>query len=1042
MSAEDLSAGNALIRLAIARPVTVIVGVVLVVFFGLLAIAGLPIQLTPDISTPSLTVTTQWPGASPVEIETEILDEQEDVLKSVPGLVSLRSEAKADEGTVTLELEVGTPLEEALVRVSNRLAQVPDYPAAAREPVVATADAAGPPLAVITIRSPTGADVAPWRTWVEQRVLPRLERVPGVASIRVRGGQDTVVYVDFDVAALAARRLTVAGVAARISSELRDVSAGDLSLGKRRYLVRTPVAPDAIADLEGLVLGAGPDGTPILLRDVAEVGPGLRKPAALAFSDDRPSMVLLLWRESGTNVLEVSEEIRATVERLQQEELGPEGLEIELISDQTGYIEGALELVRQNLLVGGLLAVAVLLVFLRSVAASGVVAVSIPVCVFGTALGMAVMGRSVNVVSLAGMAFAVGMVVDNSIVVLESIDTWRSRVGTASQAALKGVGEVWGAILASTATTAAVFLPVIGWQDEVGELLRDVAVAISFSVIASLFVAVLVVPSLAARVLPPRPPAAGPAATPTGLRAAIAGQVRALARSVPRSLGVVLGTLAGSAVVASALMPPMEYLPTGNRNLVFGILTPPPGYALEELRAIGERVQARAAAHRGHEIDGQPAIERSFFVGDPSQVFMGAVGEDPDRVAELVPLYRSLQAEIPGSFAYATQASLFASRLGGARAVEVEIGGPDLDALLDTGGELMSAIEAALPGSQVRPIPSLDPGAPEIHAVPRRDESAGLTVGGAELGLTVDALVDGAIVGEFGREGEPKVDVVLRATGRGRPAIADPEDLRNAPVATPRGAVVPLGTLARVEERLGPARIQRIERRRALTLQVAPPPELALETAMQRIRDEVVGPAHAAGEIPAGVDVVLSGTASKLEHAQTRFAGVLALALVISFLLLAALFEDFWAPIAVLTTIPLAAAGGFLGLRLVDIFLAPQPLDLMTALGFLILIGVVVNNAILVVDGALVRLREGGVLEEAVAGAVAGRVRPILMTTLTSLAGLAPMVAFPGSGSELYRGVGAIVLGGLCVSTALTLWVIPCVFSLLWRLRARIGRRA
>jgi HAE1 family hydrophobic/amphiphilic exporter-1 len=415
---------------------------------------------------------------------------------------------------------------------------------------------------------------------------------------------------------------------------------------------------------------------------------------------------------------------------------------------------------------------------------------------------------------------------------------------------------------------------------------------------------------------------------------------------------------------------------------------------------------------------------------------MGAVAEDAQQVPGLIPFYRGMQAEVPGAFGFATQASLFASRIGGSRAVEVEIAGRDLAGSIGTGIKLMGAIGEKIPGAQIRPIPSLDLGAPEIHAVPRRDESAGLAMGGAELGLTVDALVDGAIVGEFGREGEPKIDVVLRAKMRAG-QIEDPEGLANAPVATPSGQVVPLGTLARIEERVGPTRIQRIERRRALILQVQPPPEVALEAAMGTIRTDVVAPMQASGEIPEEQDITLSGTASKLELAQRQFGRVLLLAVVISFLLLAALFEDFLAPIAVLVTVPLAAAGGLLGLRLVDAYLGPQPLDLMTALGFLILIGVVVNNAILVVDGALARLRDGLSLDDAVPEAVGARVRPIFMSTLTSLAGLLPMVLFPGSGSELYRGVGSVVLGGLALATLLTIFVVPCLFSLLWRLRGR-----
>ena len=308
-------------------------------------------------------------------------------------------------------------------------------------------------------------------------------------------------------------------------------------------------------------------------------------------------------------------------------------------------------------------------------------------------------------------------------------------------------------------------------------------------------------------------------------------------------------------------------------------------------------------------------------------------------------------------------------------------------------------------------------------------------MGGAELGLVVDALIDGAIIGEYTPKGSPKLDVVLRAVTEGDQLLADAPALLSAPVATPSGRVVPLGALAEIEERLGPSVIRHLERRRAITLNVSPPEDLALEDASDTIRNEVIGSLEAEGAVPPGVEFGLSGAAGKLEVAQKQFGNILLLALIICFLLIAALFEDFVSPLAVLMSVPLAAAGGAGGLWLVNALLGKQPLDLMTALGFLILIGVVVNNAILVVDGSLTRLRAGSTLSEAVPLAVEARVRPIFMTTATSLAGLLPMVVFSGSGSELYRGVGAIVLGGLLLSTVLTLFVVPSAFTLLWRLR-------
>lgn len=1023
----------------IRRPVTVLVGVILTVMFGVLALDRLPIQLTPDIAVPTLSVQTTWPGASPQEVESEILEPQEQALKSLTGLVRMESEARLERGSVTLELEVGTSIEESLVRVTNLLSQVPQYPEAARQPVISAADSAGPPLAVITVTRDDRQDAGQYRTWLEERVQPRLERIEGVAQVLLIGGRDREVEVEFDQAALASRHLTISHVANVLRAQLTDRSAGDVTVGKRRFLVRTPLSPDAPEGLEEAVLAVGPDGAPVRLGDVGTAGFGLRKRDAWVFSDDTPSMVFLLFREAGSNVLEVTKEIRAEVEAVQVGLLEPRGMRIQVVSDQVGYIESALDLVRQNLVVGGGLAVLVLLLFLGSVRAAAVVSVAIPVCTLGTALGMNLLGRTVNVVSLAGMAFAVGMVVDNAIVVLENIDTWRKKEPDTRKAAWLATQEVWGAILASTLTTAVVFVPIIAWQDEVGEILRDIAVAISVAVILSLIVSVLVIPSFATVLLKAGPSSQlslGPiTAWAERGRDRIADAVRFVVKSPLRAGVVTLAALVASIGVSWWLLPPMEYLPTGNRAFVFGILVPPPGYSVDEVGAMGRQVQTEVAKHIGAEVDGVPALDRAFFVGRTENAFMGAGVQDPERVPEVLAWYRRLLGQVPGVFAVATQASLFGRRLGGGRAIEVELSGAELGALVGAAGPTLGAVREAIPGAQVRPIPSLDLGAPEYHVKPRRAQVARVGLTDAELALMVDVLVDGAFVGEYGRPGEPKVDVVLtaRPTGGADRGVADRAALAGAPVGTPSGEVVTLSTLADVEEALGPSVVRRIERRRAITLQVSPPEDLPLETAMNRLKNEVLPKLRQSGVIPPEVAVSLAGSAGNLESAQGRFAQVLLLAVIISFLLMAALFEDFLAPIAVMITVPLAAAGGIGGLYLVNRFLGAQPLDMLTAVGFIILIGVVVNNAILVVDGAVARIREGVGLEEAVADAVHGRVRPIFMSTLTSLAGLSPLVFFPGSGSELYRGVGAVVLGGLGLSTVLTLVVVPAIFSLVWR---------
>jgi len=1034
--------GGGLIGLAVRRPISILSGVLLVCLLGTLALIQLPIQLTPDIAIPTLSVSTDWPGASPAEVEAEILEEQEDALKTLSGLVRMEATAEPDRGTLRLELEVGTPIQEALVRATNLLSQVPDYPEAADQPVIDSADDTGPPLAVITITARDGSYPGPFRTWVAENVQPRLDRISGVANSRLIGGQDREVRVVFEPKALAGRGLSLRDVRARIRSELRDLSAGDVTWGKRQLLVRTPLEPEVPKDLEKLVLAYRDEGGPIRLGDVATVDYGLRKARARVFSDDRQSMVFLLFREAGSNVLSVTRQIRAAVELIQEEQMESRGLQIEVVNDQVDYIESALSLVRQNLVVGGLLAVLVLLVFLRSWRASLVVSVAIPVCTLGTALGMAALGRSINVVSLAGMAFAVGMVVDNAIVVLENIDTQRQRETDVAKAALLGTQEVWGAVLASTLTTIVVFLPISQWQDEVGEILRDIAVAISFAVGFSLIVSVLVIPSFAAAFLKSeRKTTSGkvPRLVQWGRRfqEQVGRLVAWLVARSSRALGVVLGALAGAGAIVWLLLPPMEYLPTGNRAFVFGVLVPPPGLAVEEMMDVGRQVQSDVLPHIGKATeDGTPEIRRWFYVGRPNQVFTGIGVANGDETEEAANWFRQTLQKIPGMFAIANRASLFGRSISGARSIELEIQGGDLQVLVGVAGQLLGAIKDALPDAQIRPQPSLEPGAPELHIEPKRDQAVRLGLTSEDIGAAVDVLVDGAIVGETGPGGDPKVNVVLAARGVDEYGLRTASALESAPVVTGRGQVVPLGSVARVTEALGPTQIRRVERKRTITLDVSPPQNVALEEAIEIIEDTLRTQGQS-GNIPFGVTTRLAGSAGDLARAKTRLGYVLLLAVVISLLLMTGLFEDFVAPLAVMITVPFAAAGGVLGLRFVDTFLSDQGFDLLTAVGFIILIGVVVNNAILVVEGAMVRLNAGTPLADAIGASVEGRLRPIFMSTLTSLAGLSPLVFFPGSGSELYRGVGSIVLGGLALSTLLTVFVVPALYSLLERARGR-----
>ena len=1036
---------------AIKKPVSVIVGVLFIALFGLLSLFRIPVQLTPDVDRPIITVTTLWPGASPEEIEQEIIQRQEEQLKSVEGLVQMTSDSNDSRGVVTLEFSVGIDPDAVLLKVSNKLNQVFGYPLDAERPVI-SAGGTGPGGAITwlildALPDHDELDVELYRDFAEDVIKTAIERVPGVAQSSVYGGYDRELQVIVDPQALAARQLTVQDMTTALTRENANISAGAFDEGKRRYIVRTVGQFHDPTDVEKVVIRGG-DGTRVTIDEIARTKLGYVRAGAAVRQKGRPAIAINAQRETGANVLEVMDGIRQTIDELNSGPLARENLFLKQVYDETDYIKSAIGLVRSNILVGGGLAVAVLFAFLRSFSTVAIIATAIPISIVGTFLAMSLLGRNINVISLAGMSFAIGMVVDNAIVALENIFRHRQQGKSRAQAAFDGASEVWGALLASTLTTVAIFLPIVFIEDEAGQLFRDIAIAVSCSVVLSLVVAVSVIPSLANKILGGKQKSDSPLdAMGNHVRSFIANSVFRISGSTGLRLGVVIVLIGLSLGIAWAFLPKSEYLPTGNRNLVFGIILPPPGYNLDELIQIGQTIEDVLRPHweaaetpdspQAQNLEG-PAVDNMFFVAFGRSAFMGVSSADPDRVKELIPIIQGpVFGGVPGTFAIVQQSSLFQRGGGSGRAIDIEITGPDLGRLIGLGGRIFGQVSQVVPGAQSRPIPSLDLGNPEVRIHPDRVRAADLGLTARDIGLTINALMDGALIGGYQHQGE-EIDLVLR----GEDDWFRTQDIGALPIYTPRGQVVPLNGVARIEVTTGPEQISHKERSRAITIQVIPPETVALETALDDIQTQIIQPLNDSGELRPPYAIRLSGSADDLKRTREALQWNFLLALVITYLLLASLFESFLFPFVIMLSVPPALAGGILGLEVVNMTLAYQPLDILTMLGFVILIGVVVNNAILIVHQTLNVLRETPELpaKEAIRDAVSSRVRPIFMSVVTSALGMLPLVIFPGAGSELYRGLGSVVIGGLLMSTLFTLFLVPTFLSLAMDIKAWSNR--
>jgi HAE1 family hydrophobic/amphiphilic exporter-1 len=1030
------------IRFSIEKPVTVIVGIILVVLFGWIGLTSLPYQLSPSVIEPEITVRTTWSGATPYEIEREIIEEQEKVLKGIPGLVEMESTSSNSRGTITLKFSIGTEVDGVLLRVSNKLDEVRSYPENVDKPVISATGAATSPVIWMVLRTREGNpnSTYTYRTYFENNIRQYLERTEGVADLFIGGGIAKEMHIIVKPERLAAYGLTITDLINILRAENINISAGTLGVGRRDYRIRAVAEFKSPEDIENIVLRST-GYQRIKVADVAAVSFGYEKINAAMLHRGQEGIAIGIKPEPNANILELSDRIEEVVNWLNTEKLVSEKIFLDWVYDQRRYIRGAISLVRQNILLGGTLAVIVLLIFLRSFTSTIIVATAIPISIIGTFIFMNFLGRNLNIVSLAGIAFAVGMLIDSAIVVMENIDRHRNMGKSAFKAAYEATREVWGAILASTLTTIAVFLPVVFMQEEAGQLFRDIAIAVTSAVGLSLFVSVSVIPMFSKQLFSFRQRKQRRAKSKSFMGSGgllveqgIMRLVRLITKNWMTRAATVLGLSVLSIYGANLLMPKMEYLPQGNRNFIINILIPPPGLSFDERKAIGEHIYRFNEPYLGKDSNGFPGIKEMFYVGAEQIMLFGVMSIHEQRARELIPLMMRTIYSIPGMYGISLQAGVFQTSLGRGRSVEVDISGDDLNRIVQAAGMLFGAIKKEIPQAQIRPVPSLELLFPEVQIIPERDrvKAAGMTA--RDFGVAIDVLMDGRQIGEFKQEGQKKIDMVLKASEKD---ISTPERLYDSMIAIPGGKVVPVSSLSRLERTFGITQIRHLERQRTITLQVTPPESLPLQEAMEIIKSKVVGPLSGQAALQ-GVDIGQSGVADKLTDTRKSLQWNFILAAAIAYLLMAALFGNFIYPFIIMFTLPLAAVGGLLGLKMVNLLIADQALDILTMLGFVILIGVVVNNPILIVHQSLNNVRIHNMpYREAVLESTRTRLRPIYMSAATSIFGMLPLVLIPGPGSEFYRGLGSVVLGGLAVSTIFTVFVIPALLMFVIRMEKR-----
>jgi multidrug efflux pump subunit AcrB len=1005
-----------LTRPAIGNPTAVIVAIIMVLMFGSIALSRMPVQMIPNVERPLIEINTRWRAAAPEEVEAEILEPQEDALRGLPGLEKITSSASRGSSSINLTFAVDIPLERALIEVMNRLNRVPSYPPDVDEPVIyAGRGEFGTAIAWFALRPLPGndRDITSYQDFVEEVVQSRIERIPGISNASIYGGRGREVRITFDPYRTAALGIDIPTLA-RLTGGNEDVSGGFTDVGRRSYTLRF-TGKYSVESFNDMVL-TWRDGRPVHLYDIAEIDTVLQDASGTLNQDGGPSIAINAQPEQNVNVLEVMAELKQVVADLNEGPLKRSGLFMKQAYDETVYITQSVSMLRNNLLIGIMLAIAILWWFMRRFRATMMVALAIPLSLFVTFIVLNAAGRTLNIISLAGLAFAVGMVLDAAIVVLENIVRLREKGAPSHVAALNGSSQVWGALVASTATTVAIFLPIVFLRDIAGQLFADLALAIAIAVVASLIIAITVIPTAATswlRNVNLTDPHESWWRRGTQI-------IMSLTDTPARRTGWIVGLTATAVGLTAWLVPETDYLPEGKQNFMFGFILPPPGVSVETAKTeFAEVVNQRMLPYL--EGEAEPALQ-SYFLGVFGRFgFMGARTKDRDDVDQMVQV---LNAEVmrgfPDTLVFVNRASLF-GRLGGGRSIDVNIQSRDIEAMLSAAITGMGAISQALPGARVRPVPGVELAEPELRLIPRERRIVESGWDRQTMARVIRALGDGLYVGDY-FDGNERLDVILRGLDWNTP-----EQLMATPIATPDGSVQPLGELVDLTRTAGPDQIRRVDRRRTITLIVTPPTDMPLGAAIDTIKEQVDPVIRE--QLPEDGDIAYQGTADDKDTAIRNMAQSLALAIAILYLLMSALFRSFRDSLMVLIALPLAIVGGVASLRITNL-ITFQPMDLLTMIGFITLTGLVVNNAILLVHQTRVAERDGTTRRDAVEQAVRYRLRPILMSTLTSLFGMLPLLLVPGAGTELYRGIAAVIVGGMTVSTAFTLILLPSLLRL------------
>ena len=1022
-------------KLSVSRPVTVVMVIMIILLLGFVSFTNLSMDLFPELNLPIVIIYTDYSGAGPEEVENLVTRPLEQMVGSVSGLEGIDSISSVGTSLVIVQFGWGVDINQATIDLREQLDLVKGFlPAEAGDPMVIKMDPNLMPI--VQIGATSDLESAAFKTLLEDKVVPRLERIEGVASVSLMGGDEREIRLEVDPARLSYYGLTLPQLLQSVQGDNVNLSSGTAGIGSQEMLVRLKGEFRSIEDL-GNVSVFTPLGTTVRLKDLGEIVDGYKEQTSLSKLNGETAIGLGVSKQSDANTVQVSREVRKALAALRQEL--PEGTELKILMDQAEYIEMTIDNMAQNMIIGAILAMLILYIFLRNIRTTFIIALSMPISIVATFTMVYFGGISLNIMSLGGLALGMGMLVDNSIVILENIFRHREGGFSRKDAAVEGAGEVSMAITASTLTTIAVFFPIVFVKGIASQLFRELALTVSFSLAASLLVALTLVPMFSSRMLKVTPldengVANGNRVNRNSLRYRVmAGWGRAfkklengygklLAASLRRRRRVII--IVTLIVVGSVALIPVvgaEFIPAMDQGYAFITIQMPYGSKLEETERVTAKVEEIVTAI--------PEIEMAFSTIGADTTGLGGSGpaenaridlilsdlsertRRTDEVAEEI--WQKVQ-DIAGAEITVSGGDAAAMMGHSMAPVEIRVEGDDLTVLMEI-AEQIKALMEAVPGTREVEI-SREEGRPELEVVVDRSKAAQYGLSPAQIVSTVRTAMQGQTITRF-RDGGEEIDVVVIFPKKDRENLAD---LKSIELLSPTGAKIPLGEVAELTVSQGLTDIGRRNQTRiiSVTCQIFGRDLNSVTRDISAILDQQL-------QLPDGYSLSTGGSAEEMADAFGSLTKALLLAIALVYMIMAAQFESFLHPFVIMFSMPVTIVGVVLGLLVTG-----STLNVISFIGIIMLAGIVVNNAIVLVDYINTLRKRGMERREAIITAGRVRLRPILMTALTTILGMLPLMFEVGEGGEAGAPLAAAIVGGLTTSTLLTLVLVPVVYSI------------